>query len=312
MRPSILKRTASSLAVVLGVTFITFALMQLAPGDAALEIAIARHGSQSEVDQATIDWIIESEGLDKPLWQQYRIWLGNVMQLDLGRSLVDETPVMELIWLRFTRTLELTIAAMTVAMAAAFPLGFLSGIRAGTWVDTLCTSIAVMGISIPNYWLGLLLINFFCITFQLLPSFGRGDFLHLILPSLTLGTAITAYTAKVLRAAVIREKSSLYLMALKARGISAKRTHARHILKNSMIPVITVVGLEFAMILEGAVITETIFGWPGLGDLLVTAVSNRDYPLIQGIVIFTALLFVAVNTVVDIIYAQLDPRIRQP
>ncbi|WP_246804534.1 ABC transporter permease [Desulfosarcina cetonica] len=162
----------------------------------------------------------------------------------------------------------------------------------------------------PNYWLGLLLIIVFCVKLQWLPSFGRGDWHHLILPAITLGTGLTAYTTRMLRSAIIEAIHADYLTALRARGVGKRLVLARHILKNALIPVVTVVGLEFGMILEGAVITETVFAWPGLGGLMVSAVSNRDYPLIQGLVLFTAGVFVAINLLVDLVCLYLDPRIR--
>jgi peptide/nickel transport system permease protein len=167
-----------------------------------------------------------------------------------------------------------------------------------------------VGVSTPNYWLGLLLIIVFCVRLHWLPSFGRGDWQHLILPALTLGTALTAYTARILRSAIIDTLQADYLLALRARGLGRRLVLGRHILKNALIPVVTVVGLEFGMILEGAVITETVFAWPGLGELMVSAVSNRDYPLIQGLVLFTAAIFVGINLLVDIVCMILDPRIR--
>ena len=306
----ILKRFFSALFVLIGATFITYAMMMFAPGDAALEIAIARYGGEDRVDQATIEWIKKKEGLDKPFFYQYLSWLKHIVSLDLGRSLVEEAPVRELICTRFTRTLELAVSAIFIALLISLPLGILAGVKQGSWIDSMGVTVSVLGISMPNYWLGLMLIIIFSVKLQWLPIFGRGDWHNIILPALTLGTALTAYTTRILRSAIIETLQSEYLLALRARGISKKLIIGRHILKNALIPVVTVLGIEFGMILEGAVITETIFSWPGLGELMVSAVSNRDYPLIQGLVLFAAITFILINFSVDIIYRYLDPRIR--
>ncbi len=304
------KRIVTAIFVLIGATFFTYAMMLLAPGDAPLEIAIARYGEPGLVDQATIEWIIQEEGLDKPFYQQYFHWLKHVVRLDFGISLVEEVPVWELISIRFSRTFDLAITAIFLALIISVPIGILSGVRQGTWLDSIGVAVAVTGISMPNYWLGLVLIVVFCVKLHWLPSFGRGDWQHLVLPAITLGTALTAYTTRILRSAVAETLQSEYLLALRARGVSSRLVLGGHILKNAMIPVVTVVGLELGMILEGAVITETIFAWPGLGELMVNAVSNRDYPLIQGLVFFTAMIFVLINFFVDIVYQYLDPRIR--
>jgi len=305
-----LKRFVSAVFVLIGASFLAYAMMLLAPGDAPREIAVARYGGQSMVDQATIDWIIKTEKLDRPLYEQYCRWLKHAVRLDFGNSLVDEIPVRDLTASRFDRTLDLALAAILVALVISVPLGILSGLRRGSWVDSLGVTFAATGVSMPNYWLGLVLIVIFCVKLQWLPSFGRGDWHHLILPAITLGTALTAYTTRILRSAVIDTLRSEHIMALYARGLDSPMVIGTHVLKNALIPVITVVGLEFGMILEGAVITETVFAWPGLGELLVSAVGNRDYPLIQGLVVFTAALFVGINMIVDIVYRYLDPRMK--
>lgn len=304
------KRIVTAILVFIGATFFAHAMMLLAPGDAPLEIAIARYGGHSLVDQATIEWIIQKEGLDKPFHRQYLYWLKHAVRLDFGISLVEEMPVWELISTRFSRTFDLAISAICIALIISVPIGILTGVRQGTRLDSIGVAIAVTGVSMPNYWLGLVLIVVFCVKLHWLPSFGRGDWQHLVLPAITLGTALTAYTARILRSAVIETLRSEYMLALRARGVSSCLVLGRHILKNAMIPVVTVIGLELGMIFEGAVITETIFAWPGLGELMVNAVSNRDYPLIQGLVLFTAMIFVLINLFVDIVYQYLDPRIR--
>ncbi|GAB6906506.1 Glutathione transport system permease protein GsiC [Desulfosarcina cetonica] len=304
------RRTLTAVFVFWGATFITYALMALAPGDASMEIALARYGDTARGDTATIEWVRQKAGLDRPMLVQYGRWLKHVLVLDFGKSLVEEVPVWTLIRSRFGNTLLLAVWAIGLALCLSIPIGILSGVKQGTWMDTMGVGFAVLGVSMPNYWLGLLLIIVFCVKLQWLPSFGRGDWHHLILPAITLGTGLTAYTTRMLRSAIIEAIHADYLTALRARGVGKRLVLARHILKNALIPVVTVVGLEFGMILEGAVITETVFAWPGLGGLMVSAVSNRDYPLIQGLVLFTAGVFVAINLLVDLVCLYLDPRIR--
>jgi peptide/nickel transport system permease protein len=306
----ITKKILSTLLVVLGATFCTYTLMHFAPGDPALEIAVSRYGGQYEVDQATVEWIRESEGLDKPLHLQYLYWLRHVLRLDLGRSLVEEAPVAELISQRFPKTLILAAAACCIALCISLPLGILAGLKQGSWLDSLSVSLSVAGVSMPNYWLGLVLILLFAVRLHWLPSFGTGTWQHIILPAITLGTALTAYTTRILRSAIIETMQAEHIMALQARGVNSRLVLTRHLFRNAMIPLVTVIGIEFGMILEGAVITETVFAWPGLGELMVSAVSNRDYPLIQGLVLFCVLVFVSINLLTDLTYRLLDPRIR--
>ncbi len=306
----LIKRIITAVLVLFGATFLTYAMMMFAPGDAATEIAVARYGDEAGIDKATLEWIRKKEGLDKPFLHQYLFWLKHVAALDLGNSLVEQADVLELIRAGFSKTLTLAVAAILIAFLISVPLGILAGIKQGTWIDSTGVTIAAIGISMPNYWLGLLLIIVFSVKLQWLPAFGRGGWEHIVLPAITLGTALTAYTTRMLRSAIIETLGSEHLLALRARGVVMPCLFAKHVLKNALIPVVTVVGIEFGMILEGAVITETVFGWPGLGDLLVGAISNRDYPLIQGLVLFSAAIFVLINFMVDIVCRYLDPRIR--
>ena len=296
--------------VFLGASFFTYAAMMLAPGDPAMEVALARYGDASRADRETVEWIRETEGLDKPLIQQYAYWLRHIAVLDFGNSLVEQVPVMELVGARFSRTLVLAVAAIVIALAISVPLGILAGVKQGTWMDSLGVTAGLVGVSMPNYWLGLVLIIVFSVTLKWLPSFGVGGWSHIVLPAITLGTGLTAYTIRILRSAIIESTKADHMKALRARGVNDRFMIGRHLIKNAMIPVVTVVGLEFGMILEGAVITETVFSWPGLGELMVVAVSNRDYPLIQGLVLFTAMIFVLINFITDLVYFFLDPMIR--
>ncbi|WDP90863.1 MAG: ABC transporter permease [Desulfobacter sp.] len=306
----LIKKTAGMALVLFGASFLTYAMILLAPGDAAREIAVARYGGESQLDSATVEWIREKEGLDQPFLVQYGRWLSHVVRLDFGYSLVEEANVFHLICQRFSKTFELAAVSILIALAVALPLGTLAGLNRGSWLDSVSVSLSVLGLSIPNFWLGILLITFFAVHLHWLPSFGTGGWQHLIMPALTLGTSITAYIARLLRLSIIQTLASDHILALRARGTDAPRVLGKHVLKNTLIPLVTIVGLEFGLILEGAVITEVVFSWPGLGSLMVDAICNRDYPLIQGVVLFTGTIFVLINFTVDLICGTLDPRIR--
>ena len=305
-----MKKAAGMALVLFGASFLTYALILLAPGDAAREIAIARYGGESHLDRKTVEWIREKEGLDQPFVVQYTRWLSHVVSLDFGYSLVEEAEVFQLICRRFSRTFELASASVFIALAVALPLGILAGLNRGSWLDSLSVTLSVVGLSIPNFWLGILLITFFSVKCHWLPSFGTGTWQHMVMPAITLGTSITAYITRLLRLSVIQSLESDHILALRARGTDSFLVLGKHLCKNTLIPVVTIVGLEFGLILEGAVVTEVVFSWPGLGSLMVDAICNRDYPLIQGVVLFTGTLFVMVNAWVDMICSGLDPRIR--
>jgi peptide/nickel transport system permease protein len=306
----LIKKTAGMALVLFGASFLTYAMILLAPGDAAREVAVARYGGEGQLDRATVEWIREKEGLDQPFLVQYGRWLSHIVRLDFGYSLVEEANVFHLICARFSKTLELAAASILIALAVSLPLGTLAGLGRGSWLDSASVSLSVLGLSIPNFWLGLLLITLFSVNLHLLPSFGTGGWQHLIMPSLTLGTSITAYIARLLRLSVVQSLASDHILALRARGTDSPKVLGKHLLKNTLIPVLTIVGLEFGLILEGAVVTEVVFSWPGLGSLMVDAICNRDYPLIQGVVLFTGAIFVSINFGVDLICSALDPRIR--
>nr|WP_320192132.1 ABC transporter permease [uncultured Desulfobacter sp.] len=304
----IVKKTAGMILMLFGATFLTYAMILLAPGDAAREIAVARYGGESQLDHATVEWIRQKEGLDQPFLVQYGRWLSHVVKLDFGYSLVEEAKVGKLISTRFAKTFELATVAILIALAVSLPLGTIAGVRQGSWLDSASVSLSILGLSIPNFWFGLLLITFFSVHVHWLPSFGTGTWQHLIMPALTLGTSITAYIARLLRLSVIQSLASDHVLALRARGTDSFRVLSKHVIKNTLIPLITIAGLELGLILEGAVITEVVFSWPGLGSLMVDAISNRDYPLIQGVVLFTGAMFVLINFGVDLICSLLDPR----
>jgi ABC-type dipeptide/oligopeptide/nickel transport system permease component len=229
---------------------------------------------------------------------------------DLGRSLRTNQPVTAAIAERLPATFELALAAMTMAIVFAVPLGILAAVRAGSAVDLGATTLALVGISIPNLWLGPLLAIVFSVGLGWLPVSGRGTLAHLVLPSITLGAPLAAVLARMTRASVLDELRELYVLAARARGVSKTRAVLRHAVRNSLIPIVTVVGLQFGAVLTGAVITETIFAWPGVGRLLIQSITFRDYPLVQGCILLIAVTYVAMNLLTDVLYGLLDPRIR--
>ncbi len=306
----IIRRMAGAILVLIGASFLTFLLLSLAPGDAALAIAKARHGADMALDADSLARIREQAGLDQPLLLQYGYWLQGIVTLDLGHSLISGRPVAELVAERFARTLQLAAAALAVAVLLSLPLGLMAGIFRGTLFDRLCIILASLGAAMPNFWLGTLLIFIFSVQLGWLPAFGRGDWQHLVLPALTLGTGVTLYTARLLRSSVADVLDSAHLAATRARGIAEHRVIGRHAFRNALIPVVTIFALEIGFLLEGAVAVEYVFGWHGLGLLFIDAVDGRDYPVIQAIVLLSAAVFVLLNFIVDVLYWWLDPRTR--
>lgn len=304
----ILKRLLLVFVVVLGVTVVTFSAMQSAPGDPAEMIAVARYGE--DLTQEEIEWVRVTEGLDAPVYIQYLRWLGHVLRLDLGKSLITYEDVLEEILTRFPATLVLATSSLILSLLIAVPTGIISAVRRNTIVDNACMTGALLGVSMPNFWLGLLLIWLFALSLGLLPSFGYGGIKHLILPTITLGTSMAAITTRLTRSSMLDVLNQDYIVTAKAKGLDERTILLKHALKNAMLPVITFVGLQLGFLLGGAVIVETIFAWPGIGRLLVDSIYARDFALVQGCVLFIAVIFALANLAVDILYAYLDPRIR--
>ncbi len=291
----------------LGVTLLTFSLMHLMPGDPAELIARGKYGE--DVTHEEIRRVRHSEGFDAPLAAQYVRWLGRLMRGDLGRSVVSGRPVLSEIAARLPATLQLAVAALLISALIGMPLGSVCAARKGTLIDDGGTVAAVVGVSMPNFWLALLLILLFDLHLGWLPSFGIGGVRHLILPALTLGTGLAALTTRVMRSSMVEVLSQDYIRTARAKGLAETTVMMRHALKNALIPVVTVIGLQFGRLLEGAVIVESIFGRPGVGRLLVGSIFARDFAVVQGCVLTFAAGFVTVNLAVDLLYAWLDPRI---
>jgi len=304
----ITKRLAMVSIVLMGVTLVAFSAMCLAPGDPAEVIALARYGEDLSASQ--VETLREAEGLNAPVHVQYLIWLSHLLRLDLGKSLVTSEDILSEIRQKLPATAELAIASLLISLLIALPAGILGALRKNTLLDKSCMFVSLVGVSIPNFWLGLLLIWLFALTLHIFPSFGYGSLKHLVLPALTLGTSMAAVTARLTRASLLEVLGQEYIVAARARGFDEHTILFRHALKNALLPVITFAGMQFGYLLGGAVIVETIFSWPGIGKLLVDSIFARDFSMVQGCVLFIAVLFSLSSLAVDILYAVLDPRIR--
>jgi len=249
-------------------------------------------------------------GFDRPIHQQFARYLSSAARGDLGISLRINRPVTTLILERLPATMELTIAAFVIAVLIAIPAGIVSAVKRGTAVDRLAMMGAVAGQAIPIFWLALLLISLFGVRLRWLPVYGSGTLAHLVLPAVSLSTIILGRLARLVRSSMLEVLGQDYVRTARAKGLGEPRVLAAHALKNAAIPIVTLLGLQFAQLLGGAVVTETIFAWPGIGRLVVEAIFNRDFPVVQGVVLVVSLIFVAVNVLVDLTYAVLDPRIR--
>ena len=298
------RRLLLTLPVLAGVATLVFSLIHLVPGD-PVEAMLGESASRQDVAN-----LRHQLGLDRPLYLQYAAFIGGAVTGDLGRSLRTGQSVVGAIAERMPATIELAIAAMLFAGLAAVPLGILAAVRAGTAVDHAATAIALVGISVPSFWVGPILALVFAVELGWLPVSGRGTPAHLVLPAITLGAPLAAVLARMTRASLLGELREVYVLAARGRGISRTRAVLRHAFRNSLVPLVTIVGLQFGAVLTGAVITETIFAWPGVGRLLVQSITFRDYPLVQGCILLIAATYVVVNLVADLLYGFLDPRIR--
>ena len=298
------RRLVLTLPVLLGVATLVFSLIHLIPGDPAQAIL------GETAPQADVDELRRRLGLDRPLVEQYGAFLAGLTRGDLGVSLRTGEPVVSQLVARVPATAELAAASMLVALAIALPLGIAAAVWQGTLIDTSATALALAGVSIPNFWLGPLLAIVFAIQLGWLPVSGRGTLANLVLPAISLGAALAAILARMTRATLLEELREPYVQAARGRGASRARAVLRHAFRNSLVPVVTLLGLQFGAVLTGAVITETIFAWPGIGRLLIQSIGFRDYPMVQGCILFIAVTYVAVNLLTDLVYGVLDPRIR--
>lgn len=306
MQTVVLRRLFFILPVVWGVSTFVFLIIHLIPGD-PIDLMLGETAAQ--VDRQTLRHQL---GLDQPLWRQYTTFLQRLVRGDLGQSLHNDRPVYTLIAERLPATASLALAALCVSVGLAIPLGVLAALRPRSWLDTGSMIVALLGVSMPNFWLGPLLILVFSLQFGWLPVAGRGDgsLPYLILPAVTLGTGMMAVLTRMTRATMMETLREDYIRTAVAKGLTMWAVVVKHALRNALIPLVTLIGLQVGALLAGAVITETIFAWPGLGDLTVRAIQQRDYPVVQGCVLVIALTYVIMNMMTDLLYAVVDPRIR--
>ena len=307
----VLRRILQTVPVLLGVSLLAFAVMHVVPGDPVRLIA------GPDAPESVVLRIRTELGLDRPLYEQYASFLGRALRGDLGRSLRSRAPVVDEIVARFPATLELTTASMLIAVVAGVPLGLIAAVRRSTWVDYLAMLTSLSTLSMPVFWLAIVAIWLFSLQLGWLPVSGRAGppwqwdgFRHLVLPAVTLATTSLAITSRLTRSGMLEVLGREYVTTAWAKGLPPLGVVGKHALKNALIPVVTVVGLQYGFLLGGAVVTETIFAWPGVGRLAMTAILQRDYPVVQGCVLLVAVLFVLVNLLVDLLYGWLDPRIR--
>ncbi len=304
MRRYLLRRLLLLIPVLWGVATLVFAVTNILPGDPVdLMLGETARPAQREVLRKAL-------GLDRPLSVQYADYLGGLLRGDLGTSIHKKRPVARILAERIPASAELTLAALAIALLIALPLGVLAARRAGTALDLGAGALAVLGASVPVFWLGPLLIILFSIDLGWLPVSGRTGPLSLILPAATLGTALSAILMRMTRSSLLDILPQDYLATARAKGLSERRVLWLHALRNACLPLITILSLQLGALLSGAIITETVFAWPGVGRLTIQAIAARDYPLVQGCVLFIAFVYVAGNLLADIAYAWLDPRVR--
>lgn len=291
--------------VLLGTATLVFLLLRLLPADALLDRIVGEQAPAAQREALRRDL-----GLDRPVHEQYAAYVAGLLRGDLGRSLEKGQPVGALIRARFPATLWLAAVAALFGVTLSFPAGVVAAKAAGRWPDRLAMFGTVLGVSLPSFWLGPLLILLFAVWLDWLPVSGMAGPSSVVLPALTLGAGLAAHLARLVRAGLLEEMGHDYARTARAKGVGEWPVLARHLLPNALIPVVTVLALQLGMLLTGAIITETIFAWPGLGRLLLHAIDFRDYPLVQGCVLTIALTYLAMNLVADMAYALLDPRIR--
>jgi peptide/nickel transport system permease protein len=313
MHTFVLRRLIQTIPVLFLFSIVVFAVLRLVPGDPATAML------GLEATPEAVAEIREEMGLDRPIYVQYARWLEKVVRGDFGVSWRSQQTVESLIVRRLPATIELTIGATLIGVLIALPLGVLSGLRPHSWFDNLATTFSLLGVAIPGFWLGLLLLLGFSVQLGWLPPSGHvplredpvASLKHLALPALTLGVGLAAPLSRFVRSGMLDVMGTDYVRTARAKGLGERAVVLGHALRNGLLSVITVFGLEFGSLLGGAVITESVFNWPGIGTLLLTAIKQRDYAMVQGTVLFVSIVFILVNLVVDLSYGLLDPRIRR-
>ena len=298
----ILKRLWHTVYVIIGISMISFFFIHLS-GDPVL-LMLPGDASDQEIEE-----LREQLGFNDPLYVQYVRFASKAIRGDFGESLYYHVPVMELVMERLPASLELALAAMVFALVLAVPIGIISAVRRGSMLDMGSMLGALLGLSMPHFWLGIMLMLLFSVHLGWLPTSGRGTMAHLIMPAVSLGLSLMAMFARLTRSVMLEVLSLDYIRTARAKGLREEIVISKHALKNALIPLVTVAGMQFGFLIGGTVIIETVFAWPGLGRLVVQAIFSRDYPLVQAIVFVLSLLFVGMNLLVDILYVYLDPQI---
>jgi peptide/nickel transport system permease protein len=291
------------LPTILGALTLVFALIHLIPGD-PVEVMLGETATAADKEE-----LRRSLGLDLPLLSQYRNFLTDLATGNLGQSLYEQASVAKMIGARLPATFELALCAMIAAIVISFPLATLAAVRRGGWLDRLALFFSLFGLSLPNFWLGPMLMIIFSIQLGWTPVSGRGGLNHLLLPALTLGLGMAAILTRILRASLLQVIHEDYVQTARAKGLSERRVWLKHTLRNALLSVITILSLQFGALLAGSLITETIFSWPGIGRLTIQAIQTRDYPLVQGCVLVIAISYVLVNFFTDLLYKLVDPRV---
>lgn len=291
--------------VVLLVVTLVFLLIHLVPGD-PVEQMLGERAQAADVERMR-----HTLGLDQPVLTQYVRYLGGLVHGDLGQSFRFNSPVTEIILARYPATILLTLASLLVALLLSIPAGVQAAVHRGRWADGVLGFLSLLGLSFPNFALGPVLILVFSVEAGWLPVSGSGSLLHLILPAVTLGTALAAILTRMVRMSVLEELGQDYVRTARAKGLAEPRVRYKHVLRNGLIPVVTLLGLQLGALLSGAMVTETIFSWPGIGRLTLEAINSRDYPLVQGCFLTIAITYVVVNLITDLVYSVVDPRIRE-
>ncbi|MGH9784832.1 MAG: nickel ABC transporter permease [Terriglobia bacterium] len=298
-------RLVYALPVVFLAVSLVFFLIHLVPGDPVQQM-LGERARAADVERTRREL-----GLDQPLLTQYGRYLSRLVRGDLGYSLRFNAPVTEIILARYPATIELTLAALIVALLLSIPAGVQAAVHRGHWPDSALGFFSLLGLSFPNFALGPVLILVFSVEIGWLPVSGSGTLLHLILPAVTLGAALAAILTRMVRTSVLEELGQDYVRTARAKGLAERRVRYKHVLRNSLIPVVTLLGLQLGALLSGAMVTETIFSWPGIGRLTLQAINSRDYPLVQGCFLAISVTYILVNLVTDLCYSVVDPRIRE-
>jgi len=305
MTSYIIRRVLVAIPVFLAVTVLVFALRALVPGD-PVEIMFFGESPPPEV----VEMIHKSWGLDKPIYEQYYIYMSRIVKGDFGTSFRSRQPVMKDIAARYPNTLMLACTGLTLAVLLGVITGVISAVKQNTLFDFGSMIVALVGVSMPAFWMALLMMYYFSVKWSLLPAMGTGTWKHLVMPSLTLGLLSASVTARMVRSSMLEVLRQDFVRTARSKGLSERVVVYKHALKNALIPVVTLIGLQFGSLLGGAFITETVFAYHGLGELGVMAINNRDFPVVQGVILVISSIYVLVNLIVDVMYGFIDPRIR--